>query len=182
MAFLCEKCGKDFRCQYDLDRHLNRKTPCNAGSYRCPGCNLPFASKKLANVHIKKGRCKGKRPAVVAEELARENSQLKDRIQQQEQLMQMTNNATAAACTSQSHQHNNHHNLTINIETLNVTCAVGQENMQHLSQLTASELRQKLNLTPGPQALADWCALLRTDEEHPENHNALLLAADSDNR
>lgn len=180
MAFLCERCGKDFRCQYDLDRHLNRKTPCDAGEYKCPGCNLPFASKKLANVHIKKGRCKGKRPAVIAEELARENSELKDRIQQQEQLMQMTNHATAAACSSQSDRHDHCHNLTINIETLNVTRAVGQEDMQHLSRLTVSELRQKLNLTPGPQALADWCALLRTDEEHPENHNALLLAADSD--
>ena len=27
--------------------------------------------------------------------------------------------------------------------------------------------------------MGNWCALLRADEDHPENHNALLLAADS---
>lgn len=48
---------------------------------------------------------------------------------------------------------------------------VGQEDLKHL---TAEELCRTLRFVEGAEVLGKWCALLRADEEHPSNHNALF--------
>ena len=67
---------------------------------------------------------------------------------------------------------NNNRNIFVNIQA---TASIGQESLRHLANLSSSEIRQKVNFVHGPQAMAEWCAMVRADKEHPENHNALLL-------
>lgn len=185
---MCEKCGRDFDTPFLLGRHLERKTPCDAGKVRCQGCDLPFADKKAVSAHLKHNRCKGKRPAVIADELQRENETLKDRLQHQQVLLNMTNAVTAAASqpvgphvTVQNNSNiniNNNitNNLTINLNGLSAVNPVGSESLAHLS---GQDIEQKLRLVPGPQVFADWCAILRGDEDNPSNHNVLCLDHDS---
>lgn len=183
---LCEKCGRDFDTAFLLKRHLDRKTPCDAGKARCPGCDLPFADKKAVNAHLKHHRCKGKRPVVIANELQKENETLKDRLQHQQVLLNMTNAVTAAASQADGapaivqNNINSNNNITnnfiINLNGLSAVNPVGSESLAHLS---GQDIEQKLRLIPGPQVFADWCAILRGDEGNPHNHNVLCLNSDS---
>lgn len=177
MTFICEKCMKEFTCARDLERHLERKTPCDKGEVECPGCGGNFSCRKAVNLHLRKNRCKGKPTVVENRELAQELEVMKQRLEQQDQLLQMTNQVTAAASSSTNHTHINTQNnyVTVNIDSLQVTAGIGQENLKHLSKLSSAEVRNTLHIAHTPQALADWCALVRADESHPENHNALLL-------
>lgn len=186
MVVICEKCFGEFASASDLERHLERKTPCDAGQHKCEGCCLGYKTKKSLQDHKK--RCKGKSNALVAHEQALEIERLKTQAQQHDQLMQMTNSVTAAAasasCSNMSRvtnieTQNNHNHITINIHNHTHVSNLGEEKLTHFSQQTDEDMLQKLNLSRCPKALGAWCALLRADEEHPENHNALLLAADS---
>lgn len=177
---LCPKCLKSFRSATDLQRHLDRKFPCDAGEVTCSGCAQTFTNKQTLKVHHETGACKGKPRALVTQELAQENAALRERLDQQNNLLQMTNRVTAAAATNividntgiNTGTQNIIGSQTVNIENLHVSCGIGLENLSHLSKLTSQEFRGKLSLVHGPQSMADWCALLRADEEHPENHNA----------
>jgi hypothetical protein len=39
--FQCDKCGRGFKAKHHLDKHLNRKTPCNK-VYKCSDCGKVF--------------------------------------------------------------------------------------------------------------------------------------------
>ena len=177
----CPKCFAQFVCQRDLENHLNRKIPCDTGKFQCTGCNLRFTTKRSLNAHIEDKRCKGKSAALVAHEASQELEEMKNRLAQQEELLQMTNSVTAAAASNTSSSTVNigtqHNHITINIQ--NNVSSLGEEKISHFSKTSDDEMLAKLSLTRSPAALANWCALLRTDEDHPENHNALLLSADS---
>lgn len=181
MVVICELCFDEFATNRDLERHLQRKIPCNVGDFRCTGCCRPFQTKKNLSEHISKNRCKGKSNALIAHEQAIEIERLRNQAQQQDQLMQMTNSVTAAAALSHvtniGTQINN--SITINIHNNTHVASLGEERLSHFSQQSDEEMLEKLNLSRCPKALGAWCALLRADEEHPENHNALLLTADS---
>lgn len=178
MVVHCPKCSAEFSSKRDLERHLQRKTPCDVGKFKCQGCDQLFQTKKSLRVHINKQRCKGKNSTRIAQELAQENEELRNRVEQQEHLLHLTNSVTAAAASSSATITQNVQNITINIHNHPV-CGLGQEKLTHFSQLPDSEMLKRINLTKGPAAMAAWCAMLRADENHPENHNALLLAADS---
>ena len=175
--FTCPKCFEQFPKSRDLERHLQRKIPCDADDHKCNGCAHSFTSKKGLKAHIDNNRCKGKRSALVAHEATQELENLQQRMQQQEQLLHMTNSVTAAASSVTNNIGTQHNHITINIQ--NVVSSVGREKISHFSQLSDTDMLSKLTLLKCPKAMADWCALLRADESHPENHNALLLAADS---
>lgn len=186
MVIYCPKCFGQFSSNRDLERHLQRKIPCDQGDFKCPGCSQPFLSKQSLNTHLKKQRCKGKKPMLAAQELSQELDELKDRMDCHEHIMQMTNAATAAASSSvninQNGPANNvnvtHQHITVNISNHSVS-SLGEEKLTHLSRISDEDMLGKLKLTKTPSLMGGWCALLRADEEHPENHNALLLNADS---
>lgn len=177
----CPKCFVQFVCQRDLENHLERKIPCDAGKYQCTGCHLRFTTQRSLNAHIENKRCKGKSAALVAHEATQKLEEMENRLAQQEELLQMTNSVTAAAASNTSSSTVNigtqHNHITINIQ--NNVSSLGEERISHFSRMSDEEMLAKLSLTRSPAALANWCALLRTDEDHPENHNALLLSADS---
>ena len=184
MAFKCPKCPAEFTTQRDLDRHLAKKNPCDKGPYRCDGCLMPFTSKRTLNEHVKKGRCKGKSMTQVNQDLSQEIEQLRTQAETHEQQLQMTNSVTAAAAAASSSGAVNvtqhvHNHITINVHQHTHVSALGEEKLSHFSKVSDEEMLSRLKLTKGPAVLSNWCALLRADEEHPENHNALLLAADS---
>ena len=62
--YICQKCCKLFSTQFNLDRHLHKKIPCNeetSKSYEkhsCKKCNKDFSSKYGLNYHIKNNVCK----------------------------------------------------------------------------------------------------------------------------
>lgn len=181
MVVLCVKCYAEFATARDLERHLERKVPCDAGQHKCEGCGLGYKTKKSLQDHKK--RCKGKSQALLAHERALEIEELKSQARQQEQLLQMTNSVTAAAASSSASTNNFtqnvHNHVTINIHQHTHVSGLGQEKLSHFSRMPDEEMLSKLRLTKGPALMANWCALLRADEDHPENHNALLLTADS---
>lgn len=181
MAYKCDKCNRTYRTKFEFERHKNRKTPCDAGDIYCPECQIPFKTKRACDAHQTLGRCKGKDASIVVEDLQREVEELNQRLQDQQEMANMTNRATAAA-VQQSIVNNNTNiqNLTINIQSLSATNAVGQESLKHLSDLSSDEIRKKLNLSHNPTAFATWCEILRADETQPQNHNALLLQPDSE--
>lgn len=179
----CTDCNREFPSDSELQRHKNRKIPCTKGKYKCDGCLFGFTTKRSLTAHIKEGRCKGKQRGIVEAELQQENADLKDLVQQQEQLMQMTNKVTAAAAQNLTVQNidnsvsiGTQNNVTINVENLLVVNPIGQEDLKHL---TAEEICQRLKFVEAPEVLGKWCALLRADENHPANHNALLLNTES---
>ena len=114
-----------------------------------------------------------------AEELQQENQELQDRLHNMEEQLGMVNKASAAVV--QNIVLNNTNNLVINVENLNVHNSAGHEDLSHISKLTFQELQKKLSLPHSPQAFAEWCRMVRTDldEDHPENHTALLLDKDA---
>lgn len=176
----CPKCFVQFVCQRDLENHLNRKTPCDVGDFQCTGCNLRFTTKRGLNAHNENKRCKGKSAALVAHEASQKLEEMEKRLAQQEELLCMTNSVTAAAASNPSSSTvigTQHNHITINIQ--NNVSSLGEERISHFSRMSDEEMLTKLSLTKSPAALANWCALLRADEDHPENHNALLLSADS---
>lgn len=181
MVFKCPKCPATFRCNQDLQRHLNRKKPCDQGKAQCEGCGSKYASEKALREHIREGRCKGKMPEARAEELADQVAELQNKLGEQERLMHLTNAVTAAAAansaTASATNLQFNTNVTVNM-SINV-CGIGEEQVRHLSNLSNQELRQKLNLDHSPKSLADYCAMIRADVDHAENHNALLLNAES---
>ena len=115
-----------------------------------------------------------------------ENETLKDRLQHQQVLLNMTNAVTAAASqadgapvTVQNNINSNNNitnNFIINVNGLSTVNPVGSESLAHLS---GQDIEHKLRLIPGPQVFADWCAILRGDEGNPHNHNVLCLNSDS---
>lgn len=181
---ICPKCHKGFSSQYELERHLNRKTPCDAGKEICTGCDGTFSDKKALNTHLRLKRCKGKHAVVIAKEQAEKLAQLEEQMQKQQELMNMTNAVTAAAGqNAQQHQpsiiNNNQsytqniNNVTININGMHTVNPVGSESIAHVKTESIAN-----KLSHGPKVFTDWCTLLRADDQ-PQNHNVLMINTDS---
>lgn len=182
---ICPKCHRGFSSQYELERHLNRKTPCDAGKEICTGCDVKFSDKKALNTHLRLKRCRGKHAVVVAKEQAEKLAELEQQMQKQQELMNMTNAVTAAAsqkCLPQQQPHIINHNyqqytqinnVTININGMHAVNPVGSESITHLQNESLAG-----KLTHGPKVFTDWCALLRADDQ-PQNHNVLMINTDS---
>lgn len=50
--YICQKCCKKFKSKYNLERHLNRKKPCDI-LFHCKFCSSKASSRKLLDKHIR---------------------------------------------------------------------------------------------------------------------------------
>lgn len=100
----CPKCYLQCATARDLEKHLERKVPCDAGKHECSGCGHAYTTKRGLDAHIANNRCKGKPPALIAHETALQLQQLQQTIQQSQQIAQDTvinsNETTSTASTS----------------------------------------------------------------------------------
>lgn len=178
MPQICPKCGIDFHTPSKLAQHLNRKIPCNSGKYPCRQCPKKFSTWGARHRHEKEA-CKG--PAVSIEDLQEQNASLQqelaDKDEAHQQHLAMVNQASAAVVQQIINNNTTNNNLVINIENLHVHNSVGKESVSHLKNLTLSQLG--LQLKQDPSTFAKWCQILRADDEHPENHNVLLVDMDA---
>jgi hypothetical protein len=62
--FKCDKCDKEFKLKTDLQRHLNRKNPCDIvnPNNECEYCQKSYSSRSNLNKHIK--ACKEKQTSI----------------------------------------------------------------------------------------------------------------------
>lgn len=170
MPAICPKCGVDFHSPSKLKAHLARKIPCDVGKYQCEECKNRYTSWEARHRHKK--TCKG--IVKTRDQLEEENVQLRQEVADTKATVQnhlaMVNEASAAVAQQVIHHHQT---LNINIENLHIHNSVGKEDTSHLKNMTLNDL--KLHLTKSPSVMRRWCEILRADEEHPENHNVLLL-------
>lgn len=60
MIYACQKCGKNFRDNYNLLKHLNRKNSCGKKhKLECDKCGRKFARRACLNYHIEHNVCNG---------------------------------------------------------------------------------------------------------------------------
>lgn len=55
--FICDKCNHTFTSNYNLNRHKNRKTPCDNQDnkkFKCTNCNKGYVNKSNLNKHARK--------------------------------------------------------------------------------------------------------------------------------
>lgn len=166
MPAICPKCRVDFHSPSRLKAHLARKIPCNVGKYQCEECKHRYTSWEARHRHKK--TCKGLQKTT--EQLEEEVEQLQQQMTTVQSHLAMVNEASAAAAQQVIHHHQT---LNINIENLHIHNSVGKEDTSYLKDMTLKDL--KLHLTKSPSVMQRWCEILRADDEHPENHNVLLL-------
>ena len=52
--YTCNKCNKEFKYEYEIKRHINRKIPCNQEkNFKCSACDKNFKYKSKLNEHEK---------------------------------------------------------------------------------------------------------------------------------
>ena len=52
--YMCNKCNKEFKYEYEIKRHINRKIPCNQEkNFKCSACDKNFKYKSKLNEHEK---------------------------------------------------------------------------------------------------------------------------------
>ena len=170
MPAICPKCGVDFHSPSRLTAHLARKIPCDVGKYQCEECKHRYTSWEARHRHKK--ICKGlqKTNDQLQEEVAELRQEVADTKTTVQNHLAIVNEASAAAAQQVIHQHQT---LNINIENLHIHNSLGSENITHLKDMTLHDL--KLQLSKNPSIMRRWCEILRADDEHPENHNVLLL-------
>ena len=172
---LCPKCDTAFDSQWKLNKHLERAFPCDEGDYECEKCNKRYQHQSNLSTHKKK--CQGRKMS----------SQEKDKkIADLETVLAATGNQRGAVSSQPIHQTSSVNNTingngTIingdqinNIQNTVVVLPLGCENIDHLRKMSITELQSLIGLKSEPSTMIKLFELIRTDENHPENHTMLL--------
>ena len=133
----CQKCGRQFDCKRDLDRHLKKKYPCDEAGFKCDNCGRKLWTKDSKTAHEK--ICDGNIPTIEDK-----NSEI-----------QRLNNVIAATSGLNTeilgkrqqiiNNNNTQNNITIN-DIQNVTQNIvilptGKEDISHLKAIPFENLR-----------------------------------------
>ena len=190
--YKCSKCNKEFKFKSILDKHINRKTPCdkivntdsndNIEIYRqyniinnkinkltkkssknkCEFCNSTLANRSNLLKHID-NNCKEKKILII------ERDKLKfayDLLKQNKNLINTTQNKSQII--------NNTNNITnnINITNNNLTLQINPFGKEDLSHITLEDYKKCLEQRfPG---LFEYIKLVHLNKDVPQNHNLLL--------
>lgn len=168
---ICPKCEASFDTKAQLNKHLQKKNPCDKG-FPCNICGKNSKTAETRRKHQKK--CKGPKKTLegVQAELEEVKNELADRSAAEQQRFGLVNNASAVAAQQVINNITNvnvTNNYTINTESLHIHNSIGHECKAHLKGV-------KIRITENPKVFADWYKLLR---EPCHNHNVLLPFIDS---
>ena len=171
----CSKCERIFNTKRGLEKHLKRKYKCDEGNFQCKKCSQCFNNSSNLSQHRK--TCKGRELSVLEKD---------QEIRNYKTILAATGNQrTPAQATSAGQSNVNNHNGTgdiINGDQINniqnntniIVLPLGSENIDHIRKLSISELQDKIGLKSDPSTMIKLFELIRTDENHPENHTMLL--------
>ena len=178
---VCEICGYEASCLSKLTAHQKKKLPCD-GKYKCNNCH--FQTKHRSNLYQHRKTCKGSQ--ITKTSLQKENNELRTVLAAtgNQRLVATQTNATASAPTASindSHDlnHSGHGDIVgrdqINNITNNITvnCAY-KEDIEHIKKMTLQELKSKIGCLPDLSTHVKLFDLIRTSDDHPENHTMLL--------
>ena len=193
--YKCSKCNKEFKFKSILDKHINRKTPCdkivntncndNIEIYRqyniinskinkltkkssknkCEFCNSTLANRSNLLKHID-NNCKEKKILII------ERDKLKfayDLLKQNKNIIITTQNKSQIINNT-----NNTNNITnnINITNNNLTLQINPFGKEDLSHITLEDYKKCLEQRfPG---LFEYIKLVHLNKDVPQNHNILL--------
>ena len=167
---ICPKCQKVCDSKTHLAKHLERKIPCDAGKYQCEECMKRFTTQSYLSNHKK--ICKGRQLSYAEKDKQIEELKIvlaatgNQRLSASSGLL-ATDMQDKLAQTIDGDQINHIQN---NIFVL----PLGRENIAHIQKLTISELQSAIGLKSDPSTMIKLFELIRTDENHPENHTMLL--------
>ncbi len=180
----CDKCNASFGSKKDLQKHFNRKYPCNEGKFKCQKCSQTF-TKRSSRDHHRRHTCKGVVPTRT--DLQVQLDQYKTVLAATGTLGERRPEISSGASASKFPAGIVHHNNVVGgdvVEGDKITnihnhtnifvLPARQENTQHLQQMTFEELKEKIGLEPNESTMKKLFKVMRLDENHPENHTLLL--------
>ena len=166
--FKCLKCYKSFTSHYNLNTHLNKKTPCvsgdnNANAIVCEFCNNSFSTQSSLNRHLE--RCiVRKNPELLLKHIEKQKELLNQKdtiIEQKDELLQQKDTIIEQLKDTQ--------NVDNSIETNNIVetnHGIVNNNVDNSTNIT-----NNFTLIEQPLALrsADMLYLLKHYEENNES-------------
>ncbi len=172
--YICPKCNQQFDTKWKLTKHLERQYPCTEGKYACDKCPKKFNHSSNLSAHKK--ICKGKCISTADKD---------KKIDNLETVLAATGNQRDQHAASQTNNQRNIHNGSgdiINGDQINniqnntnvFVLPIGQENIDHLRKMSIHDLQERIGLRSDPSTMIKLFELIRTDEDHPENHTMLL--------
>ena len=194
MSFICEKCNKQLKDKYSLDRHYNRKYPCDQlpnidvdNECICPFCNKKYSSRSTLNRHLK-DNCKKidkkvdetctvsvlkkkiKKLEKGQYELLKKNKELEKKINTDKVIETIADSQVVKG------NYNNNCNNTTNNTTNNIfnIVAFGKEDLSHLSKKDWIKIFKN-----NYKAMEALTKLTHFDEDKPENHNIYIAGQKS---
>lgn len=175
---ICPKCQQNFETKWKLTKHLERLYPCDAGKHQCQKCLKKFAH--LSNLSAHRKTCKGREMS---------SSEKDEKIQNLETVLAATGNqrpststdTASGPSTSNSIIHHGSGDI-INGDQINniqnntsiFVLPLGNEDISHIQKLSIQDLQSRIGLQSDPSTMIKLFELIRTDENHPENHTMLL--------
>jgi len=202
--FSCERCSKEFKTNWELQRHIRKKNPCDEVDPvdiegRCEYCYKSFSSNQKLNSHIHK--CQEKDDAVRCLEMQlgiplqceifktecrfcqysgkacnvkRHLITCKAKQRYRETLSKQVQESKQGASTSSIINNTNCNNV-VNNNIVNNIINVNSLGEEDLSYLTCEVIKGILKDTSSDQEfVAKTLAYIHAHEDHPENHNIVF--------
>ena len=172
---VCDKCQRSFTSKKDLERHRKRRYPCDAGLFTCENCTQTFTQRSSRD-HHRRHTCKGSTQTIAGLQAQLEQCKLiiaaTGRLGERAVEGSTSNGQTTNVGTVQGDVIEG--DKITNIYNNIVVLPAGNECTDHIRQMSMEELREKIGLQPNDSTMEKLFALVRLDENHPENHTLLL--------
>lgn len=194
----CERCDASFPTQLKLERHLDRKFPCDQGAYSCPKCHRRFAQRQGRCRHA--ASCNG--PPLTDKDHEDTIATLRAVVVLQQQALAAattceeaslsagasTSNTAAGSVCNAVHTNGNHNHTDNSVNdnsvtnvTINHVCVNwGDEDMGLVRGLSIEKLKELVGpFLQDHSSLVKFIELVRMNPDNPQNHNMLLANADA---
>ena len=171
----CHKCKYIAKSNWAWQQHLNRSTPCDAGTFECRlGCGKPLKSADTRCRHEK--TCQGPQRTREEVEAGEEEAQAKLASREETSKLDLAiiSQASTSVVTKLVSGIQGNPEMVLDVNKLKLHHAIGKEATRHLR---GRNIGLKLSVNPGANTLVNWFWLLR-DQTVPENHNIMLMHGD----